>query len=203
MEMSDNDIIALYKAGNKEAFTNLYERYIQRIYRFVFYKTWSNDVTEDIVSAAFIKAYERIGTFDETKGSFSQWLYAIARNTVIDHYRTTKNHDNIDDLFSLGESDRTEEKLDAKESLRKIEVHIAKLNPRQREIVVLRVWEELSYKEIADIVGGSEDSVKMMFSRTIREIRDKYGTLAPAALVYLLSCGVTSAELIRTIEDSI
>jgi RNA polymerase sigma-70 factor (ECF subfamily) len=185
MEQPDHSYIDKAKAGDAQAFGVLYDRYIDRIYRFVYFKTFDKDVAEDIVSTIFIKAYERIATFDPQKGVFSQWIYGIARNAIIDHFRTAKNHANIEDIFDLGESERTEEKIDARELLGKVEKYLTTLTPRQREIVTLRLWEELSYREIAEIVGGTEDAAKVMFSRTIRELREKLGPAAAIALVLL------------------
>lgn len=170
------------KEGDGEAFAALYDRYVEKIYRFVYYKVFSRETTEDIVSEAFLKAYDRIVTYDSSKGSFSSWLYRIAGNLVIDHYRAKKETENIEDAFALGFDDRLAEKLDAKESFKKISAYLENLSSKQREIIILRVWEELPYKEIAEIVGGSEGSVKMMFLRSIKEIREKFG---PVALVLL------------------
>ncbi len=185
MEVSDITYVLKCQRGDREAFGVLYDRYAEKIYRFVYFKVLNKDITEDIVSAVFMKAYEKIASFNAQKGNFSQWIYSIARNSVIDHYRTARKNIDIEDIFDLGEDERTEVKIDARNLLKKVEKYLTKLNPRQREIVTLRVWEELSYREIAEIVGGSEDSVKVMFSRTIRELRSKLGPEALSALVLL------------------
>jgi len=184
-EISDIEYITQFKSGEAQAFGKLYDRYAERIYRFVYYKIFNKEVTEDIVSDVFYKALEKIGSYNPEKGPFSAWLYQIARNTIIDKYRTRKEVDNIEDYFDLGELDRTEEKIDAQELLKKVSHHLATLTPRQREIVTLRVWEELSYREIALIVGSTENAVKMSFSRTIREIRSTMGPLAVILLLLL------------------
>lgn len=173
------------QAGETEAFGVLYDRYIERIYRFVFYKTFSKEIAEDITSDVFVKALEKIHSYSPERGTFSSWLYRVARNSVIDHYRTRKTTLPFEEEFDAPMNDRTEEKLDASETLAQISKYLKTLTPRQQEIVTLRIWEERSYREIADIVGGTEDSVKMAFSRSIRDVREKYG---PLAVIGLFAC---------------
>ncbi len=165
------------QAGNSAAFGALYDRYLDRIYRFVYYKVWSKEIAEDLTSEVFTKAFQKINSFDAAKGSFSAWLYRIARNAIIDYYRTKKSTVPIDDLFDIGFDERTAEQTDALMALEKVEIYLKTLTPKQREIITLRIWEERSYKEIALIVGGTEDSVKMAFSRSIRDVREKCGAL--------------------------
>ncbi len=184
--MEDDAAFALAaQAGNQDAFATLYDRYAEKIYRFVYYKTFTKEVAEDIVSDVFMKALQKIHSFESAKGTFSAWLYRIARNAVIDYYRTRKTTIDIEDLLDLGTSDRTAEERDAINALKKVSDYLGTLNAKQREIITLRIWEERSYREIAEIVGGSEDSVKMAFSRSIRELREKCGPLA-LSLLYLL-----------------
>lgn len=193
--MEDDSVFARASgAGDATAFGVLYDRYAERIYRFIYYKTFSKEVAEDLVSEVFLKAFEKINSYTEEKGTFSAWIYRIARNAVIDHYRTRKSSIPVEDIFDLGTDDRTPEALDAVASLKKVEEYLATLTPRQREIITLRVWEERSYREIAEIVGGTEDSVKMMFSRSIRELRTACGPLALTLLFTLLQTSTLPFE---------
>jgi RNA polymerase sigma-70 factor (ECF subfamily) len=184
--MEDTAYAQQCKSGDAQAFGVLYDRYIEKIYRFVYYKTFVKETAEDITSDVFHKAFQKINSFDETKGTFSAWIYRIARNAVIDHYRTAKKTVPIEDIFELGESDRTEEAHDALLALSKVQNFMKTMTPRQREIITLRLWEERSYREIAEIIGGTEDSVKMAFSRAIRDLREKCGPLALVLLMTLL-----------------
>jgi len=186
-ERDDTALIGMIQGGNTALFGVLYDRYLDRIYRFIYYKTWNKDTAEDITSDVFHKALTRISSFDAHKGNFSQWIYRIARNAVIDHYRTAKRHVPIEDVFDLGEEDHTVHEHDIRISMKHVEGYLRTLTPRQREIITLRIWEEKSYKEIAEIVDGTEDSVKMAFSRTMKELRQKCGPLMPIALIALFT----------------
>ncbi len=193
--MEDDSVyVARCQSGDTEAFAVLYDRYLDKIYRFVFYKIFAKEVTEDIVGDIFHKALQKINSYDADKGVFSAWLYRIARNSVIDYYRQQKSDIPLEDVFDIGFDERTPESLDAISALDKVQEYLGSLNAKQREIIVLRVWEELSYKEIAAIVGGSEDSVKMNFSRSIRELRDKCGPISPLCL--LVATGLLSPALL-------
>jgi RNA polymerase sigma-70 factor, ECF subfamily len=193
MEQTDQQLVAAYHAGNTEAFGVLYDRYLEKIYRFVYYKTFDTATAEDLTSSTFFKALNKITTLDLERGNFSTWIYSIARNTVVDHYRSHRfAATEGGDVFDLVEDDRTEDTLDAFHSLSLVEEYLKTLSASQREIVTLRVWEGRSYKEIAAIIGGTESSVKMSFSRTIRKLREDLGPLTDVALVILLATNVTN-----------
>lgn len=175
------------QSGDSAGFGVLYDFYIDKIYRFIYYKTFSKESAEDLTSEVFTKAFEKIHSYDNAKGPFGAWLYRIARNAVIDHYRTRKAHVPIDDMFDIASDDRTIEQKDAVMALEKVSEYLKTLTPKQREIITLRIWEERSYREIAEIVGGTEASVKMAFSRSIRDVREHCGTSGLALLYALLA----------------
>ena len=94
MENDEFAIVQSCQKGSVEDFGRLYDLYIKKIYNFIYYKTHHQETAEDLVSIVFTKALKKINTFDNS-GTFSAWLYRIARNTVIDHYRTKKLDYNI------------------------------------------------------------------------------------------------------------
>lgn len=193
MEHTDAQLVASYLGGDTAAFGVLYDRYIEKIYRFIYYKTFDVATAEDLTSSTFFKALSKVGTLDLSRGTFSAWLYSIARNTVIDHYRSDHfSAASGEDVFDLAQNMRTPETLDAERSLAAVQTYLQTLTAAQREIVTLRIWDERSYQEIAEIVGGTEGSVKMTFSRTLRKLRKDLGALAPVALVFLATVRVTN-----------
>lgn len=186
--MNEQEYIRACKQGDLQHFDALYSTYVQDIYRFVAYRIKGKEQTEDIVSDIFFKALDRIDSCDENR-LFRTWLYTIARNTVIDHYRTHKHHASLDheDAPDIHDTHQDIERDTInKESLAEVKDALHELTDDQREIVTLRVWDELSYKEIAAITGKTEGNCKMIFSRGVHELRDKV-SLSSFALLVILS----------------
>ncbi len=180
---NEADILERAQAGDSEAFGLLYDHYLDAIYRFIYYKVFSREVAEDLVSDTFFKALKQLQSYNSSRGRFNSWLYQIARNTVVDYYRTKKENVPIDDIFDLGHDERTPDQLDTLASLAKVDGYLKSLPARQREIITLRIWEGKSFDEIATILGGTEGSVKMAFSRSIRQLREVCGESAPLLLL--------------------
>jgi len=192
MTPTDRDLVDAYHYGDREAFGVLYDRYIEKIYRFIYYKTFDTEIAEDLTSSTFFKALNKIGTLDTTKGGFSAWLYSIARNTVIDHYRTNKFSANTgEDVFDLVSEELVAETVDTNQTLKRVTAYLSNLSREQREIVTLRLWEERSYQEIAEIIGGTETAARMSFSRTMKKLRADLGNLSPLAIILLTTAVVT------------
>lgn len=180
-----NAAVQACQEGDLSEFTQLYDTFIQKIFQYIYYKTTHKETAEDLTSVTFTKALERIGSFDASKGSFSSWLYTIARNSVIDHYRVQKPGVNIEDVWGLAGSEDIERDAEARQQLREVEQYLKQLKPQQRDIVILRVWDQLSYAEIAEITGLSEANCKMTYSRTIRRLRDDLGTNALSVIALI------------------
>lgn len=169
--MSEQELILNCQKGDSSAFSELYNNYFEKIYRFIYYKTTHKETCEDITSLTFTKALEKINSFDSSSGYFSAWLYKIARNNIADYYRSRNETVNIEDNFMFTDNQKLEDKINDKQQLDKIKEKLETLNPQQKEIVIMRVWNELSYKEISQIVGKSEASCKMTFSRAIKQLK--------------------------------
>lgn len=158
--------------GRSESFTLIYEHFIDKIYRFVFHKTMDETVTEDIVSDVFFKALKHIEGFSgNTEQELSSWIYRIAHNSVIDYYRTKKEHTDLEIIEEThGVSPDYTKQLDSNMTLDNILAYLDTLPKEQKDILIMRVWDDLSYKEIAEITGKSVDSCKKMVSRVMAQI---------------------------------
>ncbi len=172
MDSSELRSIADCRAGRLAAFDPLYTLHVDAVYRFLSRRTSSKEAAEDLTSITFMKALESIRSFDPAKGELRAWLYRIARNALIDHYRDPREHAmGIEEAEEIaGDEDSA---LDAARQMdaRAVRKALASLKPLQREVVLLRVWERLPYKEIARITGKTEGNCKLLFFRALAQLR--------------------------------
>jgi RNA polymerase sigma-70 factor, ECF subfamily len=171
---SEEEIAALVRdsqEGDRDAFGRLYDHFVKKIFNYIYFRTYRKDLAEDIVSQTFLKALEKLHSYKPEKGALSAWLYRIAHNTLMDHYRQRKGTVNIDDVWDIP-GDRNVE-VDAENRLgwEKLKPLLEQLSARERDIILMRVWDEMSYREIGEIVGSSEASCKMAYSRAVKALR--------------------------------
>ncbi len=176
--------IAECQAGQKQSFVVLYDAFVQKIYNFLFFRTLHKELAEDLTSQAFIKAFEKIHTFDLERGTFQAWLYQIARNLLIDEFRKRKPVDNIDAHENLRSETNLETEMQAQQDRETLQQLLAELSEESRELVTMRLWDELPYAEIAVITGKTEGSLKMQFSRIIAKLQE-HATLLIFAIFIL------------------
>ncbi len=149
-----------------------YDTHARKVYAFIYHRVQHRETAEDLLSQTFLKALERFDTFDAGKGAFSAWIHRIARNAIIDHWRAAKPTSDIEDVWdALRSGEDVNRDAEVRERLAEVESHLKDLSPAQRDIVVMRLWDQLSYAEIAEIVGSSEDACKMSFSRSLAKLR--------------------------------
>lgn len=173
MDRNESVIIAECQAGHMDSFVLLYDAYIEKIYNFIFFRTMHRELAEDITSQTFIKAYEKINSFDPTRGTFQAWIYQIARNLLIDEYRKRKPVENIDAYENLRSNTDLEAETQKQLDAEKVQKLLASLPEESQELVTMRLWDELPYAEIAAITGKTEGSLKMQFSRIISKLQEQ------------------------------
>ena len=171
----DQNLIKSFKQGEIDKLGELYEKYFDGIYRFIYFRVYHKETAEDLTAQVFTKTIEKLNDFNHKKGNFSAWLYCVARNKVIDYYRTRKNNVDISNIFDLESGDNSACETELKEKLEQARYYLSKLDGIQKEIVIMRIWDELSYKEIAEIIGRTESNCKMIFSRTVNKLKSEAG----------------------------
>lgn len=173
MTLSELEVLRACQQGDSAQFGVLYDMYFDRVYRFIYYKTFHTETAEDLTSQTFMKALEHIVDYDQAKGSFLNWIYQIARHTVIDHYRQVKPQLSIDDMWDLQSKQDIALDVERVQLIEKIQNYLQTLNSEQREIITLRLWEGFTYKEIAKVLGKTEASCKMMYLRAVTKMQEQ------------------------------
>lgn len=182
---NEDRLIAAAQSGDAESFGRLYDGYAAKIHDYLYYRLHHRETAEDLTSRTFLKALEKLGTFDPAKGSFSGWIYRIARNSLIDHYRSDRPDLDIEDVWdALRDRKDLARDTETRERLAQVESAITVLPRTQRDVVIMRLWDELSYAEIAAITGKSEAACKMTFSRALAALRT---SLPPAAFILFIT----------------
>ena len=162
---TDETLLRLYIDGNNSAFDVLLKRYESKVFTYLLYSVRTQELAEDLFQDVFIKIITTLRQKKYTEyGKFSSWVMRIAHNLVIDYFRQSKNDNTVSndeiefDLFansSLGLEESIEAQMIDKQTLEEVKGLIGLLPQGQRDVVLMRFYQDLSFKEIADITGVS------------------------------------------------
>ena len=162
------------KKGDKEAFGEIYRLFVQRIFRFIYYMVKDREHAEDLSQNTFVKLWRNISLYDSKRGSPSTFIFTIAKNLVFDEARKTKTVK----LEQLGETaDHTDliegyKKVEARDEVKKFLRH---LESEERELLILRFFEEMSFAEIAEIFKIRETAVRVRVHRILQKLKKVTG----------------------------
>lgn len=163
--------------GKSSAFGPLYDHYQPMIYRFVLVKVGRREDAEDITHQVFLSAWQSIKRYKPMGHPFSSWLYQIARNQIIDHYRARKNETSLEKMdpeyFVMPATAHFD--LSLKLELEKVRNAIGELKPEYQDVVILRFIEDLPLAEVAAAMEKTEGAVKLMQHRAIKELKKMLG----------------------------
>lgn len=170
--MEENELILLLKQSNQEAFTTLYKKYWKQVYNFSRLYLTSQSVAEEVVQEVFIKVWES-RDFMREGDNFKGLLFIITRNLIFNMHRKNLNEDfyKMTVLSAMENSYDIEEEIDAKNLGEYIDLLIADLPPRRREIFNLSRKENKSYKEISQLLGVSEKTVENQIGEALKFLR--------------------------------
>ncbi len=154
-----------------EAFSAIYNKYFSKIYRYILFRVADEKTAEDLTSQVFMKAWEKIDQYEPTGAQFVTWLFTIARNTTIDHYRTQKETVTLENSLKEPSNCLSPEEESVshfeKESLRKA---IQCLTREQQNVVILKFINGMSTEEIASQLGKRAGTVRALQMRALQSL---------------------------------
>ncbi|HVN56536.1 MAG TPA: sigma-70 family RNA polymerase sigma factor [Anaerolineaceae bacterium] len=174
-ENNEEAILAGASQGDVEAFGQLYERYVGRIYNYIYYRTGNAFDAEDLTARVFFRAHNHIGHFRNMGVPFSAWLYRIAHNLVANWHRDNSRRHEVpleDNIPLHHKVDLPETLLISNQEMEHLLEKIRKLSEDRQQLIILKFVEGLSNAEIGVIMGKSEGAVKSLYHRTLLTLRD-------------------------------
>ena len=177
-DLEEPEILAKASKGDREAFGFLYERYVERIYNYIYYRTGNVHDAEDITARVFYRALHHIHNYKDRGVPFSAWLYRIAHNLVANWHRdrSRKQEISLTELPTITYKGKApEQSLMQSEERDNLLRLIRNLTPDRQNLLILKFIERLSNAEIGQIIGRSEGAVKSLYHRTLLSMRDEIG----------------------------
>ena len=169
---NERQLVLQAQSGNSEAFGQLYDAYMERIYRFVYFRVEDQQTAEDITSQVFLKAWNNLDRFSFNRTPYLAWLYTIAHNAVIDHYRTRKVTAALDDvqLSQQDHAEAVENEIDLSSEMKTIKAALQELTDDQQKVLTLKFIEGMSNNEIARHLGKREGAIRALQMRGLQAL---------------------------------
>lgn len=169
---NERQLVLQAQAGNAEAFGQLYDAYMERIYRFIYFRVEDQQTAEDITSKVFMRAWNNLDRFRLGRTPYLAWLYTIAHNAVIDHYRTRKVTTALEDvrLSQPDYAEVVENEIDIEVEMKSIKSAMQTLTGDQQQVLMLKFIEGMSNDEIARHLGKREGAVRALQMRGLRAL---------------------------------
>ncbi len=169
MQPKDGDLIRRAKQGDQEALVILYERYRSSVFSYIFYRVSDQDSAEDLTAEVFLRMLTKLDTYVQKSRPILAWLYTIARNLVIDHYRDNGkiNCVPLDEALVISDNGHpgkiAQEHLDQECLANALE----QLTEEQRQVIMLKFIEGRENHEVAEIMGKNERAIRSLQHRAL------------------------------------
>ena len=174
-------LITRIRKGDREAFKEIYKIYSDRIYRFIFFRLTSEEEAQDLLQETFLRLWNYLKNKENEIKSLNALTYKIARNLIAEFYR--KRDSQISQTIDLEEIEfkledqkniNAEKELDIKIDIKLIKSKLENLkNEEYREVIEMKFLDQLSHKEIAEVLEKTEQNVRVILHRAIRKIREE------------------------------
>lgn len=165
------EVLARAQGGDQRAFDVIYARFADPLFRYLYARCGNASLAEELYGDLWLRVVERLGSFrpppSGADAAFAAWLYRIAYNLVIDSVRRKGGHGVPLDVELASSDPHPDERLVAADETEALRAAIERLTPDQREVVVMRFFEERSNAEVAALTGRSEGAVKVMQHRAL------------------------------------
>ena len=175
------------KDGQIDKLGLLFERYHKSLYGFFFRLTTDSDVSEDLVQNVFVRILKYKHTY-HGDGKFSTWMFHMARNLFADHYKKSKRMGFKEDVEVTDRYFKDEENAEStriqNEEIDLLQRAMDRLSAEKKEILILSKYQEMRYKEIADLMDLTESAVKVRIFRALKELRTIYEKLETQSSIY-------------------
>jgi RNA polymerase sigma-70 factor (ECF subfamily) len=172
-------------ATDPEAFAELYERHVRRIYNYIFYRTGNHHDAEDLTARVFQRALRHVGRFEDKGVPFSAWLYRIAHNLVANFHRDRGRRPVVpleDYIATTSVGEHPETYAINMEERRMLLTAVRRLPDDRQQLLILKFVERLPNAEIGEIMGRTEGAIKSLYHRTLNSLRDEVAALEREAL---------------------
>lgn len=183
--LKDKLLILKLRQGDTEAFGEIYDRYATKIYRFIFFKISSVEEAEDLTSEVFLKLWQYLNQQETELHNLKAFIYQIARNQVIDHYRTKARKETISlDSENISEKDFLDfsgqkqlkifERIDSEQQFDEIKSALTRLKEEYQEVLLLKYVEDFSTTEIAKIINKSNGATRVLIHRALIALKEVF-----------------------------
>lgn len=174
-KLDDLDLIDLAKAGEKEAFGELYERYVEKMYNYIYYRTGNHHDAEDLTARVFFRAMAHVETYTDRGVPFQAWLYRIAHNLVANWHRDRGRRKIIplDEFVSANlKTDAPESQAEDNEERDAMLAAFRRLPEERQQLLLLKFTEQKSNAEIGALMNRTEGAIKSLYHRTLLSLRE-------------------------------
>ena len=172
MLRNEADLAQRASQRDQAAFAELYNAYVDKIYKYIYYKVGNAPDAEDLCEQVFLKAWEAIGRYTWCGYPFSSWLYKLAHNLVVDHYRMRRDALPLNDVLATSDEPVDPESL-MRQTLDAYELReaILQLTPEQRQVIALKFIEGYDNAEIAQMMNKKEGAIRALQYRALRSLQ--------------------------------
>lgn len=158
--------------GDQTAFGMIYDQLIDQIYRYIYFKTPSVEIAEDLTEDVFFKVWKNIKKYKKKGFPFSSWVFRIAHNEVVDFYRKNKEVLALDETWQDQKQENAPHELVEKQLIQKeVQVALRGLPENQAQAVILRYINDFSNQEISQTMNKSETAVRILISRGLTKLQ--------------------------------